>query len=66
MKEVWDLLSSKYVDITIAVFMAIFAYTNYTNGKTGFVILFAVLSIANILTAYMKHVRIKQEMESEK
>lgn len=60
------MLNSKYVDITIAIFMAIFAYINFTNGRTGLVILFVILSVANLLTAYVKHGQGKKEIENEK
>lgn len=60
MKEVEGLLNSKYIDLTIAVFMAIFSYINFTNGRMGMTILFAVLMIANLFTAYLKHNRMKE------
>lgn len=63
-KEVGRLLNSKYTDLVIAIFMAIFAYINFTNGRTGLVVLFIALSFANLLTAYIKHQRLKKESEN--
>lgn len=48
-------MGSKYVDLVIGIFMAIFAYTRFTNGQTGFGILFLVLFIANMIVFVMKH-----------
>lgn len=48
-------MGSKYIDIGIAIFMAIFAYTRFMNGQTGFAILFTVLFILNVITAVVKH-----------
>lgn len=66
MKGGSSLLNSKYVDIVIAIFMMIFAYINFSNGKNGFGILFVILGLANILTAYLKHVRLKKEENTQK
>lgn len=55
------MLNSKYTDLVIAIFMAIFAYMNFTNERIGLVVLFAVLCVANLFTAYVKHNRLKKE-----
>ena len=49
------IMGSKYVDLVIGIFMAIFAYTRFTNGQMGFGILFLVLFIANMIVFVMKH-----------
>lgn len=48
-------MGSKYIDITIAVFMGYFAYTRFMNGQMGFAILFLVLFMLNVMTAVIKH-----------
>lgn len=50
-------MSSKYIDITMAVIMGFFAYTKFSNEQVGFGILFVVLCAMNIVTAVIKHKR---------
>lgn len=53
-------MGSKYFDIAIAFFMGYFAYTRYATEQYGFAILFTVLCGLNLLTAFMKHKRLKE------
>lgn len=59
-------MGSKYIDIALAIFMGFFAYTRFANEQYGFAILFSVLFILNLLTAFMKHKRLKEDSKSER
>lgn len=59
-------MGSKYLDIGLALFMGFFAYTRFVNEQYGYTILFVVLCLMNILTAFMKHKRANENMADEK
>ncbi|KXH87094.1 hypothetical protein [Sporosarcina sp. HYO08] len=53
----------KYIDLAFMVFMGYFALTQFSNGRTGYAILFAVLALLNLMTFMLKA---KQEQTNEK
>ena len=59
-------MGSKYFDLGIAVFMGYFAYTRFVNGQVGFGILFVVLGLMNLLTAFMKHKKVNEQIVDKK
>lgn len=59
-------MESKYLDLGLALFMGYFAYTRFENGQVGFGILFVVLCLMNLLTAFMKHKRVNEEIVDKK
>ena len=54
-------MGSKYLDLGLALFMGYFAYTRIVNEQYGFAALFVVLCLMNLLTAFMKHKRVKEK-----
>ncbi|MDS9473038.1 hypothetical protein [Sporosarcina pasteurii] len=58
-------MGSKYIDLGFALFLGYFAYTRVVNGQYGFATLFAVLSILNFSTAFMKHKRVLGQKKDE-
>lgn len=59
-------MGSKYLDLGLALFMGFFAYTRFANEQIGFGILFVVLCLMNLLTAFMKHKRVNENTADKK
>lgn len=64
-EKVGKRMGSKYLDIALAAFMGFFAYTRFTSEQYGFAILFTVLCLLNLLTAFLKHKRMHDKMKDK-
>ncbi|MCZ2257848.1 hypothetical protein [Sporosarcina sp. G11-34] len=56
---------SKYIDIALIIFMGYFAYTRFTNEQYGFAAMFAALCLLNIVTAIVKHNKLKENAQKK-